>query len=364
MISLRLPAEVEASEPFVLQIGDNCVRRIGARGDFVGLIVEEDETGITIAGRHGLVSIDGIRGGDIQGDVLLIDPASKVAERVIRANSSHNTLLVTERCDQLCQMCSQPPKKTHRDRFALLQEACLLAPEGMVIGITGGEPTLYKTELLALIENVLGERPDLAFHVLSNAQHFEAVDSERLRNPLFERVLWGIPLYSASPAAHDQIVGKQGAFARLEESFAHLAKGGARVELRTVLLTTNAPHLMDLARHVTLRLPFVERWAIMQLENIGFARNRWTGLLYDHSKDFAPIAGALNRAVQFDQAVQLFNFPLCTVPEDYRCFAVRSISDWKQKYADACTTCSAKESCSGFFEWHPDNDADRWARPI
>ena len=365
MIHLRLHAEAEAIQPFVMVVGGtDGTSFTAAQLEAVGFVVDEDVSGIAIAGQQGLVSIDGISRVEVLGDVLLIDPQARTAERLIRAKSPHNTLLVTERCDQLCQMCSQPPKKTHNDRFALLQKACLLAPQRLVIGITGGEPTLYRQDLLNLIETVLDARPDLSFHVLTNGQHFEADDGERLRNPIFERVVWGIPIYSAEPALHDEIVGKPGAFERLHESLGYLARAGARIEQRTVVLSTNATTFERLAAHVTSRLPFVESWAIMQLENIGFARNRWTSLLFDHAANFAPIAAAINRAVLHDQYVQLFNFPLCTVPEQYRQFAVRSISDWKQKYASACADCSARQSCGGFFEWHPQQDADRWARPI
>lgn len=92
-------------------------------------------------------------------------------ERLLRSDSPHNTFLVTERCDQLCVMCSQPPKKTHVDRFVLLEEACLLAKPGELIGISGGEPTLYKGQLLGMLGRVLHAREDLQFHVLTNGQH-------------------------------------------------------------------------------------------------------------------------------------------------------------------------------------------------
>src|SRR3546814_9164946 len=94
-------------------------------------------------------------------------------------------------------MCSQPPRKTHVDRFARLTHAGLLAPPNLVIGITGGEPTLYKHELFALVEQVLTIRPDLEFHILTNAQHFDEGDIPRLRQPLYSNVTWGIPLYAS-----------------------------------------------------------------------------------------------------------------------------------------------------------------------
>lgn len=362
MIPLRLKVQAEGEEPYVVLVGDP--KADSGRCDDSGIVIDEDDVGVALVSRHGLASIDGIRQVDLAGDVLLIDPRAGSAERLIRATSHHNTLLVTERCDQLCQMCSQPPKKTHHDRFALLERACLLAPQDIVIGITGGEPTLYKQDLLAMLERVLEQRPDLAFHVLSNGQHFVAEDVPRLRNPIYQCVQWGIPIYAASTALHDEIVGKAGAFEQLQENLAHLAKAGARIELRTVLLTTNALQIEELATYVVRRLPFVERWAIMQLENIGFARRRWDSLLFDHADHFAPIAGAVSRAALHDLNVQLYNFPLCTVPPSYRRYAVASISDWKQKFAPACAACNVRQSCSGFFEWHPDCDADRWARPI
>src|SRR3546814_265285 len=164
-------------------------------------------------------------------------------------------------------MCSQPPRKTHVDRFARLTHAGLLAPPNLVIGITGGEPTLYKHELFALVEQVLTIRPDLEFHILTNAQHFDEGDIPRLRQPLYRNVTWGIPLYASDAALHDDIVGKHGAFDRLGASLAHLLHAGARVELRTVLLRSNCAQLPALARYAGARLRFIHAWSIRSEEH-------------------------------------------------------------------------------------------------
>jgi His-Xaa-Ser system radical SAM maturase HxsC len=223
-----------------------------------------------------------------------------------------------------------------------------------VIGISGGEPTLYKGQLLDLIESVLAERPDLQFHVLTNGQHFTGEDVERLREPIYRNVCWGIPIYAADPTLHDEIVGKAGAFWRLNDSLATLLIAGARIELRTVLLTRNAPQLLATARHVSARLQFVESWSVMQLENIGFARGRWRDLFFDHAIDFEPISAALDHALLHGIDARLFNFPLCTVPPAYRSLAEPSISDWKRRFAPGCSACTRQSDCSGFFEWHPE----------
>ena len=125
----------------------------------------------------------------LENDVILLMPRQASAHRLIRADSRHNTFLVTERCDQTCLMCSQPPKKHYVDLFPYLKQAALLAPAGARIGISGGEPTLFKDELFDLLLTVLDERPDLSFHVLTNGQHFEPGDAEILRRIPHDRVL-------------------------------------------------------------------------------------------------------------------------------------------------------------------------------
>jgi len=349
MIRLSLPATSEATHPYVARLA-----RTASAPSADAVLIDSGHGTSLFAGPHGLLAVEGAPADELDGDIVLVQPQTGRLERLIRKGSAHNTLLVTERCDQLCQMCSQPPKKTHVDRFDALEQACLLAEPDTTIGITGGEPTLYKDPLLGMLERVLAERPDLQFHVLTNGQHFEAADVPRLRDPRYEHVTWGIPLYAADAALHDQIVGKAGAYRRLRESFAYLLLAGARVELRTVLVADNLAGLPALAERVTTELRFAESWSIMQLEHIGFARNRWAQLYVDHARDFVPIAQALDWAVLHGIDARLFNFARCTLPEGYRDFAPASISDWKRKYASGCEGCREQQQCAGFFEWHPD----------
>lgn len=356
MIPLVLRAQAEAAEPYVVRLG----REGGGSAD--ALLLNDAEGPAMFASRHGLVELMDPH-GPLDGDVVLVTPAEGRLERLLRAGSPHNTLLVTERCDQLCVMCSQPPKKTHVDRFAHFADACLLAKPDTLIGISGGEPTLFKPELFGFLEHVLRERPDLRFHVLTNAQHFEEQDVGRLRHPLWRRVAWGIPIYAADAPTHDRIVGKEGAFDRLELSLARLIRAGARIELRTVVLRDKATALRPLAGYVGTNLKAVEQWSIMQLEAAGFARSRWTQLVYDHAADFAPVAYAVDRAELSGVQVRLFNFQRCTVPPAYRDLAVASISDWKRRYAPGCSGCREVDACTGFFAWHPEDDM-RGVRPL
>ncbi len=349
MIPLLLNATAEGTERFVTRLV-NSSGEINSQMDSI-LLQSSGET-LLFSGDRGIFSLTA-NGLHIFGDVIVVDPLANRAERLIRADSEHNTLLVTERCDQLCVMCSQPPKKTHIDRFAEFKDACLLAPKDTLIGISGGEPTLYKSQLFDLIEHTISERPDLKFHILTNGQHFEKNDQQILKNKIFENVTWGIPLYSSVPTEHDTIVVKDGAFDRLCRSFEYLLGAGAKIELRTVILQDNIQSLRSLAEYVSIHLAFVSQWSIMQLENIGFAKNRFSSLYFDHVHNFEEIGDALDIAELYGVPAVLFNFAKCTIPAPYRRYSTPSISDWKKKFVDSCDICSQKSTCAGFFEWHP-----------
>jgi His-Xaa-Ser system radical SAM maturase HxsC len=251
-------------------------------------------------------------------------------------------------------MCSQPPKERHVDLFPIYRQVALLAPRGITIGLSGGEPTLYKDELFAFLERTLAARPDLRFHILTNGQHFVENDAVRLAALPRDRVLWGVPVYASLPELHDEIVGKSGAFDRLASSLSVLACGGAAIELRTVLMAINAHALEDLAAFINAKLPFISVWAIMQLENIGFGRKNWDRLFFDSGADFNSVAAAADTARARGTSVALYNFPLCTVPAAYRSLARASISDWKRRYLEPCDGCQLRQGCGGFFAWYPE----------
>ncbi|WP_435170399.1 His-Xaa-Ser system radical SAM maturase HxsC [Falsirhodobacter sp. 1013] len=285
------------------------------------------------------------------GDVILVNPHRGTAERIIRQQSAHNTLLVTERCDQLCVMCSQPPKEYELDLFEVYEAALEHAPQDAVIGISGGEPLLYKERVFSLIEQAAIRRPDLGFHILTNAQHLEDSDMAKLRSLPHERLRFAVPLYASDSQVHDEIVGKQGAFDRLLSGISTLMAAGAEIEIRTVIMRSNAGLLADLAHFLSWNMPDIDHWAIMQMEYIGFAKKNWASLFFDHSVNAAPLRDAIAIAEQHGITCRLYNTPLCTLPEDLRTRAPRTISDWKQSYFPQCGTCSKKQDCSGVFAW-------------
>lgn len=350
MINLVLAARADAEARYVVRLNDRQSNEFGAND---ALLVDERPDRKIYSSAFGLLEIRVADESCFDRDVVSVDPQRGLVERLVRSSSPHNTFLATERCDQLCVMCSQPPKKTHVDRWAEFETAARLAPPDALLGISGGEPTLFRRELFALIEAVQAERPDLSWHILSNGQHFCEDDISQLSSEAFSRVTWGIPIYAAAAPLHDEIVGKEGAYRQLREGLDVLLRSGAHVELRTVVLSSNFDHLPALAHHAGLHLGFCDQWSIMQLEAAGFAKNRFADLFVPTAGRFAPIGGAIDVAELYGLPVALFNFPRCHIPKNYRGHAVASISDWKRKFASACAECHERSACGGFFEWHP-----------
>jgi His-Xaa-Ser system radical SAM maturase HxsC len=209
------------------------------------------------------------------GDVLSVSRDGTRLRVKWRAASLHNSLLLTERCDNYCLMCSQPPKRAEDDWLMdeALEVVRLLPPEARQLTLTGGEPTVHGErfiDLLALCHDVI---PDAGIHILSNGRRFADLNFARayaaVDNP---NVMVGIPVYGSEPSLHDYVVQAQGAFNDTIRGVMNLGLLRQRIEIRVVIHKQTAPALIEIAEFIARNLPFVEQVALMGLEMTGFAR--------------------------------------------------------------------------------------------
>jgi hypothetical protein len=63
------------------------------------------------------------------GDIGIINNGNMIRV-ILSRRANHNTVLVTERCNNLCLFCSQPPKKSNDD-WLLTQSALAIASFGL-----------------------------------------------------------------------------------------------------------------------------------------------------------------------------------------------------------------------------------------
>jgi hypothetical protein len=76
------------------------------------------------------------------GDIVGIRHGSRRFRTLFRRNSKHNSFLVTERCNNYCLMCSQPPKDIddHWILDEIKESLPLVDPSTRALTFTGGEP--------------------------------------------------------------------------------------------------------------------------------------------------------------------------------------------------------------------------------
>src|SRR6266850_5512503 len=291
-----------------------------------------------------------------EGDVIRINPAKSEIRVLYRRGSNQNYLLVTERCNNYCVMCSQPPKPANDDYIMdeLFELIPLVDPNTVELGITGGEPTLLGERLFSFLRHIRCYLPRTAVHMLSNGRRFqESAFASAFAKAIPKDFMVGIPIYGDEANLHDFVVQAHGAFDETVLGILNLKRFGVRVEIRVVLQKGVVERLPEIAEFIRRNLLFVDRVALMGLETIGFARANIDQIWAD------PIdyGDQLKKAVvKLDSArirTSIYNHQLCVLPKELWRFSVKSISDWKNEYLDACRVCTRLGDCGGVFSSSP-----------
>jgi His-Xaa-Ser system radical SAM maturase HxsC len=334
------------------------------------VLVPDDASRIVVerwraSGLQNVFQVDGV--GLEEGDVVAYRPEQGKTIVLHRESDLHHTLFLTNRCNSYCLMCSQPPT-SHDDSWLIEQVLDVVrhvrrAPA--VVGISGGEPLLVAAGLrrvLAAIETVWS---DTAVEVLTNGRrlHDPAVVSQVFDEPP-KNVRWLVPLYGHADLLHDFVVQSPGAFDETIDGLLTLQALRQPIQLRIVLVQPVIDVLDELCRFIGQNLPFVEYVALMACEPTGFAlanRDLCELDLFDASTTLERASRILGRY----RVPHLFmNAPLCALPRTLWPLARRSISDWKNTYADECAQCAVRDDCSGLFAWHDKNWKPTRLKPV
>ena len=285
------------------------------------------------------------------GDVALNSGRGKLRV-ILTKRSSFNTLLVTERCDNRCLFCSQPPKE-HDDSWLLVQAALAIATFDSqdTIGISGGEPLLYGDGFIQFLRILVELAPGTPLHILTNGRKFSDLEFTKSVALLCKslNVTFGIPLYSAEAGKHDELVGAVGAFDQTIRGLINSGNIGLSVELRIIPTQLNMDELPYLVELVTRSFSGVSQISVMNLEPTGWAKHNWSKLYASPETYTESLNSAVLVASRARLPIILFNYPLCHIPLDLHRYAVMSISDWKNYYPDECGQCALRSTCGGYF---------------
>lgn len=274
-------------------------------------------------------------------------------QREIDINSNDNTLFTTSRCNNRCIMCCQPPLDVD-DIDELYQEnieRIYGAPRDLpMIGITGGEPTLLGDRLITLVALIREQLPDTEIHILSNGRAFVDGDyAQRLANVGGGKLVVGVPFHSDYAKDHDTIAGCKGAFNETILGLYNLAAAGIYIELRIVMNALNYKRFFAMAQYIHRNLSFVDWVAFMGMEYVGYTVKHNRSIWIEPKEYIPKLTSAVRYLAEWNYDVCIYNIPLCLLPKEFHKFAVKSISDWKNKFLDICEQCSLKADCCGLF---------------
>ena len=285
-------------------------------------------------------------------DVIRISKNDTAINVLFRNSSPHNSILVTEQCNHYCLMCSQPPRDI--DDSWILAEIekliPLIPPSTKELGFTGGEPTLYGERFLDLLRLTKSYLPNTTIHILSNGRAFKdesfAHSYADIQHP---DMMVGIPIYSDDPAKHDYIVQAKGAFDETVLGILNLKKLNQRVEIRVVIHKQSIDRLKQLCEFIGRNLLFVDHVALMGLEMMGFTRANLDILWIDPFEYRDTLSDAVQILTKYGLNISVYNHQLCLVNRDIQPYYRKSISDWKNEYAEECNSCTKQNECGGFF---------------
>ncbi|MCB8889236.1 His-Xaa-Ser system radical SAM maturase HxsC [Vreelandella malpeensis] len=301
------------------------------------------------------------------GDVIVVSTGSPVVRVLYRRGSNSNLLFMTDRCNSLCLMCSQPPKNID-DAWHVeenLRVMDLIDPGEEQLGISGGEPTLYREGLLEILRKAKKQLPEKSLHLLSNGRLLnDSTWIEDLRRVDHPQLTWGVPLYADNAYDHDHVVQAPGAFSETIQGIYNLARANQRIEIRVVLSRLTTRRLPELAHFIFRNMPFVEHVALMGIENMGLAKKHYEELWIDpmdYQEELGQAAHFLNAR---GMNVSVYNLPLCVLKPSLLSFYRQSISDWKNLFIDTCQSCAGVERCAGFFKSHTVRWQSRGIRSI
>ena len=284
-----------------------------------------------------------------EGDVVVVNNQGEVIF-VYEILSNHNAIMATERCNHRCIMCPQPPIVQEKDKTPFnMKLISLFDKRTEEIGITGGEPTLIGDNLFVLINHIQKELPKTAISILSNGVRFaDKQFAMKLAKCHHHDLQIDIPLFSDITDEYNRIVGAK-TFYKTIQGLYNLALFRQRIGLRIVVHRQTYKRLPQFADFIYHNFPFISQVAFMQMETTGMAKENLDELWMDPYDYNNELREAVLLLADRGMKPYIYNAQLCVLPEDIRCYAQHSLSDWKDVYLSECDGCLLKGQCAGFF---------------
>jgi pyruvate-formate lyase-activating enzyme len=285
------------------------------------------------------------------------------------AEDSHATkalVRLTMACNERCPFCNVPaedyPTRPTATEELERQVEAVAAAGGRTLTISGGEPTLLRARLLALVRAARARGIPLVElqtnAVLITPDYAAALAAAGLTSAF-------VSLLSHEPEHHDALAGLRGAFPRCLAGIDALLDVGVRVALNPVIARATQALVPDYVDFVAARLPRVRSISLSAVQPHGRGATHAEALLPDYDALAPSVRAARARA---DAAgIALLNpycgLPLCVGWSDDSARSVEAIEAAAPERAAAgldnsgdkahgppCAPCALRTRCGG--AWH------------
>lgn len=263
-------------------------------------------------------------------------------------------LYVTEGCNSNCIMCPMSNAARKRglsisdDEWGKILE---IIPEHTDhITITGGEPFLIYKKLIPLMGKINEFFPETKILILTNGRALSLrFIMDQLEGVITSQYQFAIPIHADNSELHDAITQVPGSFAQTEMGIRALSRTRAKIEIRVVGSKKNLDHLNMTFEHIVDSDYRVSVINLIAMEMTGSAARNRSGLWVDYQSVYNMSKEGIRYAVEHGIDVGLYNFPLCSIPQNAWQLSKDSISDWKIRYMKECDSCYLRTVCGGIF---------------
>lgn len=281
-------------------------------------------------------------------------------------NRTRGILRLTLACNERCVFCNEPTERY--DRLSVAPESVAEQLDAFVstrqdtLTISGGEPTLSRDPLLALIRDA--RQRAIPFVVLqTNAVLIDNAYARALADAGLTEGF--VSLLSHEPELHDALMGREGAQAACLAGIDALRAAGVAVTLNPVFARSTQTTVPDYMDFVAGRLPGVRSISVSVVQPHGRAEAQ-ADLLPDYDTLGPAMRAGLARADH--HGLRAIN-PYCGVPccvgwEDHldRCTEALEAQDGgrqappgivnqgQKSHGPPCRNCALKPRCGG--AWH------------
>lgn len=286
-----------------------------------------------------------------EGDILSVNTDGTI-QVLWEESSNDNLIYTTDFCNSSCIMCPQIPQGKPYSYFEQNKKIISLVKDHKLlktIGISGGEPTIFKDEIVSLLDICQKKFPLSPVAMLTNGKNFDEFDFAKKCAMSNRNVTYCIPIYASYEENHDYIVGSKGSFQRTIKGIYNLIRLKCPIEIRTVIMRQNYKELPMLIDYIFQNLPFVVHVALMGMETTGMAKNNLEDVWIDPIDYMNELRTSVLKLRRNNLNFSIYNIPRCLLAKELYGFDRDSISAWKKSYLEQCGECSEKNNCCGIF---------------